>query len=381
VAGWVRRYHGPGPLTEAEQGEIESAVRRCYRAAGMAPPETMIWVSSPFVGRSAARIAGRLLPITGVKRRTSDRGVSDPISATTRRIHTACVRPTQEAVWSRAREPDREIVREVRNPVHAVARTINHACDSVPQWNDYTRWACERVVRLVGATVPNGFIAHADPWSGGSAGLDTVAGEAWWLGPGRLRMSRHKRDAFEAWAIAARVAWWAHPRFAILSEPPEVVRLETLPTGQPRLHDADGPALRWRNLPGACFWHGLPVPLDLLTPGWPVERIHQARNTEIQRAAIERIGWLSYLDQAGLELIATAPDPGNPPHKLSLYADTSGRLRGARILVMINGSPDRSGSEMRYAEPVPATFDDPVAAAAWQYDVPVDVYRDVARRT
>lgn len=146
-------------------------------------------------------------------------------------------------------------------------------------------------------------------------------------------------------------------------------------------HDADVSALRWRVEPGAGFWHGLAVPHDLITPGWSIQRIHEARNTGIQRAAVERIGWLTYLDQAGLELIARAPNHGNPPHHLSLYADPSGRLNGVRALVMTNGSADRSGPEMRYAEPISATFDDTVAAAAWQYDVAVDTYRTVARRT
>lgn len=154
-----------------------------------------------------------------------------------------------------------------------------------------------------------------------------------------------------------------------------------MPNGEHRLHHPDGPALRWKEERGHAFWHGVPVPLDLITPGWPVERIHETRNAELARAAIERIGWLSYLDQAGLELIAIAEDPGNPPHELCLYADPSGLLNNAHILVMTNGSPDRSGAEMRYAEPVPASFDDPVEAAAWQYDVPVDVYRSLGRRT
>jgi hypothetical protein len=42
---------------------------------------------------------------------------------------------------------------------------------------------------------------------------------------------------------------------------------------------------------------------------------------------------------------------------------------------MTNGVPC---AETRYAEPVPATFDDPVAAVAWQYDAPVETSR---RRT
>jgi hypothetical protein len=93
------------------------------------------------------------------------------------------------------------------------------------------------------------------------------------------------------------------------------------------------------------------------------------------------MGWLRYPDEAGLELVASCPDPANPPHSLDLYEDVDRRLRNARILVMTNGSPDRSRGEIRYAEPVPDWLDDPVHAAAWQYNVSIETYRNLARRT
>lgn len=49
--------------------------------------------------------------------------------------------------------------------------------------------------------------------------------------------------------------------------------------------------------------------------------------------------------------------------------------------MMTNGSPDRDGRERVYAETVPAYLDDAVAAAAWQYGVPADIYRRTERRT
>ena len=93
------------------------------------------------------------------------------------------------------------------------------------------------------------------------------------------------------------------------------------------------------------------------------------------------MGWLTYISAAGLRLVASAPDPGNPPQHLELYEDPGGRLGDARVLVMTNGSPDRDGRLLQYAETVPAAIDDPVAAAAWQYGCPVEVYRQLARRT
>jgi hypothetical protein len=112
-----------------------------------------------------------------------------------------------------------------------------------------------------------------------------------------------------------------------------------------------------------------------------VERIHRHGNSEVRRAAIDRMGWLTYISAAGLRLVASAPDPANPPHHLELYEDPGGRLGDARVLVMTNASPHRSGRLLRYAETVPAAIDDPVKAAAWQFDCPVWLYRQLNRRT
>jgi hypothetical protein len=48
---------------------------------------------------------------------------------------------------------------------------------------------------------------------------------------------------------------------------------------------------------------------------------------------------------------------------------------------MTNGSPDDDDRPLVFAETVPGHLDDPVEAAAWQYDCPVDVYRTLQRRT
>jgi hypothetical protein len=51
------------------------------------------------------------------------------------------------------------------------------------------------------------------------------------------------------------------------------------------------------------------------------------------------------------------------------------------LLLMVNGSPDRSGALRRYGETVPATIKKADVAAAWQYGLNPSVYRQLERRT
>ena len=102
----------------------------------------------------------------------------------------------------------------------------------------------------------------------------------------------------------------------------------------------------------------------------------------MRRCAIEVLGWDVYIAQAGLALVATAPDPGNPGCTLRLYEmppGPNGRL--SRLLLVVNGSVERDGNRRRYGLGVPADIDDPVAAAGWTYGLTGEQYARLVRRT
>lgn len=175
--------------------------------------------------------------------------------------------------------------------------------------------------------------------------------------------------------------WIAARDRVLICGPPRVVRTEQLGAGgHYRPHNESGPAVEWPDGSFGYYLHGVAIPADLFqNPS--VEAIHREVNSEVRRLAIERMGWLRYIQEADLELVAVTPDPGNAGHQLQLYDLPKGRFEPARLLVMVNGSPDRSGRERQYVELVPDWIDDPVQAAAWQYGCPADVYRQVGRRT
>jgi hypothetical protein len=145
-------------------------------------------------------------------------------------------------------------------------------------------------------------------------------------------------------------------------------------------HREDGPAILYEDGWGVNAWHGLVVPDDFFS--WDLERTLKEENGEARRCGIERLGWDCLTDR--LSLVSEAPDPGNHPHTLRLF---EGELldglfdEPARLLVAQNGSLDKGGHRRVFGLPVPADVSDPVVGAALLFDVPVEVYRQLERRS
>ncbi|MFL6075898.1 MAG: DUF6745 domain-containing protein [Mycobacteriales bacterium] len=190
----------------------------------------------------------------------------------------------------------------------------------------------------------------------------------------------------DVWAALARSCgwWWPGDGWCVVTERTSAVHTEPLPGGQHgelRPHHPRGLAIEYPDGTGTHAWHGTPVPAWVIEDP-TVERILAERNVEVRRCAIERLGWDTYISQAGLRLAATAADPGNPGCELRLY-DLPRHVWGepARVLLAVNGSVERDGQRRRYGLSVPADLDDPVAAAGWSYGLSAAQYAQLARRT
>lgn len=333
----------------ADRPAAEAALSGLYEEAGFAPPR-FHWVPSPFAalhtappGLRAATPPAELgfdaLPVVvALRARIVDvRLALDPL-----------IRPAGAYA---------EVRREVGLPVAACATAV-HQPGLVDAWETRFRstgwygalrgdWAAEADAarRRYGVALPEGSKRFLDLWKA---------------------------------AAASAGQWWPREDVCVVSERPREIHTEPdSPDGQVRLHRADGPAVRYADGWSAHAWHGTTV------PEWVVERPSAARiarehNVEIRRCAIERMGWGAYLDEAGLALVATAPDPGNPGFELRLY-DTE--RRNTRVLLAVNGSVERDGHRRRYGLTVPGHLADPVEAAAWTYGLSGDVYATLSRRT
>lgn len=180
--------------------------------------------------------------------------------------------------------------------------------------------------------------------------------------------------------VQMNAGWWFPlDEVAIVTERPQHIKQDK----EGRLHADDGPAVLYRDGFAVYSWHGTRVPKGLID-GWTVEQIFAERNTEIRRCAIEKMGWPELLEQSGMEIVASAPDPGNEPFFLSLYDLPKGAEDifevDARILVCTNGSVERDGTRHQFGLVVPGHHVDPVAAAAELYDVSVEEYAELQVR-
>jgi hypothetical protein len=191
------------------------------------------------------------------------------------------------------------------------------------------------------------------------------------------------------WATISRSTgwWWPYENVVICTERPVKVSQETVANQSwpyavtsRRLHCEDGPALLYKDGWSVHAWHGVRVPAWVIDSP-TVETALAEGNSEVRRAALERIGWDKVIADMNLAPIASCPDPGNDPHELVLYPTPKGVFQTpTNLLLMVNGSPDRSGATRLYAETVPANITDPLAAAAWQYGVDKELYAQIARR-
>lgn len=177
---------------------------------------------------------------------------------------------------------------------------------------------------------------------------------------------------------APTVWWWPLRDIAVVSARPDEVHLD----GDGRLHRHDGPAVRYPS--GWSTWahHGVVVPRGVIERTIRPRDVLALRNVEVRRAAVDVMGWELFMDAAFMRRLGEDRDPGNPGCELELWA-ADRWIYGApvNVLVCTNGSPERDGTRRRYHLAVPPWITDPVEAAAWTYDMPVEQYRGLARRT
>lgn len=371
----------------ADRPAAEEGIRAAYEAAGFGAPDFILWMSSPYAGAIAASIAPGI--ICAISHSVPDGGLAglgdhtlpcgsfeDQFDFVNRQVRLQ-VRGqvgdrTYAPVWYRVAGIRWAVDDQVRAQVDTGVRDWVDA-----QVRNPVRNAGDQVNLRVFTSIDDQVRGRLGQWRAGKSrneapycsyaaamrelgvhGLEPIAGG--------LQVARHA-----GW-------WWALEDFAVVTDRPELLERDI----QGRLHCASGPAIRYRDGWGFHAWHGTRVPAGLIEDEpWDLPRIVRERNGEVRRCAVERAGWERLESQLGAP-VATAPDPGNPGRHLALYDPPAGLYETpVRLVLMTNGSPDRSGAERRYAETVPAEISNPLTAQAWAYGVPEAAYAATQRRT
>ncbi|WP_222721420.1 DUF6745 domain-containing protein [Actinomadura sp. HBU206391] len=335
----------------ADRPAAEAAISELYGLIGLAPPR-FHWVSSPAAALATVPPGIRLRPSESV-----DRMADWPVPPRLVRLMRDLCRELDSQVRWVHQPMDQLIRQEVRSSLarssdSALVRSLRAAHDS--PYHPATAWYGAQCVS---------WVAHYDA-------LRRVAG---------VVFTPEQNRRLEPWAVVARSCgwWWPREGVCVISERPVTLHTEVWgDAGEVRLHRADGPAIRYADGWDAYAWHGTTVPSWVVTDP-SVRRIDEEPNVEVRRCAIEHIGWASYIDQARLRLVGSAPDPGNPGSQLRLYD----MRKETRVLLAVNGSVERDGHRRRYGLTVPGFFDDPIAAAGWTYGLSAEQYSLLVRRT
>lgn len=333
----------------ADRPAAEAAISELYRLIGFDPPR-FHWVASPMVGLETVPPGAR-------PSETADRFAHWVPPQRFRALISGASVDLDGRVLRDYRPLDQMVRQLVRAPLTTSTRSTLRAALRSP---------LERLDR--GATW--WYEALCVSWSAHYDAVRRTSGVAFTPEQNRL---------LDLWATPARSCgwWWPREHVCVVSERPVEVHTEVWgDEGQVRLHRRDGPALRYGDGWDVHAWHGTRVP-SWAVDDPSVDRIAAETNVEVRRCAIENLGWGDYIDQAGLRLVAAAPDPGNPGSELRLY-DLRERTR---VLLAVNGSLERDGRRRRYGLTVPGGIDDPVAAAGWTYGLSGDQYARLVRRT
>lgn len=421
LENWIAAARSTTPLTETEWRTWENGMRGYYGDAGRDWPGVVVRVGSPLVGALAAPVALRVL--RGRRRPPQRRSAVDPaeIGAAVDAGIDSTLAPWFRSPFREGAAPGMDSA--LREPVAAAASAaVCAALSTAPTPTVHTQnggrrsaWVKPRTLtppepKALGAVVdrriyrevfrqlcPAAFRAielaialpvelavnHSMPMALSRTPLDHSYSwplvSAFFRDEVKLPLAEELWQRSRAYQDALLTRWWWPTRdFIMVCDRPVELHLDS----GDRLHNGSGPAIRWDDGWGLCFWHGTQVPADLIEPGWTPEQILTELNTEIRRSAIERIGWDRFVTAARFTELDRTADPGNPGQLLRLY-DMPGRVpsRHMRVLLCSNATRERSGERYSFGLAVPTDCSTALAAAAWTFDLTEDQYTQLARAT
>ncbi|MEU1802535.1 DUF6745 domain-containing protein [Streptomyces sp. NPDC019937] len=355
---WRAVAAATGPADREAAG---AGIRLAYEAAGLEPPERIVWTGSPLAGTAAALLlTGRAEGLPGeVAERAADAlaaaGVEPVVGAAGSSVREAVrTRP-----WARARQ-------RAHTALGPSGWAERWALTGAPLW-DVTRALTERIrTGVIETLTEEAATERADQETAVRlALLDAVLGQhdAPWL----ASVAEGPDDGLAGAAAVARAAgwWWPYEKAVVIAERP--VELHRDEAG--RLDRGDGPALAFPDGFALYAWRGMPVPPDFLdrlgelTP----DRIRAEENAELRRVMLEHFGYDRYLDESGARPVHR--DESGVLWRIDLADDEP-----VVMVEVVNSTPEPDGAHRTYWLRVPPRTRTAREGVAWTFGLDAATY-------
>jgi hypothetical protein len=348
----IRRSTEPADRRAAEEG-----VRLAYRAAACKPPVRFVWCESP-------------VALSHLTCRASGADGPNLKSAVVHRVR----RQVAARVGMRVHKRVQAVVESLVNPADPLMAAAADAVMVGAAYDDVS--LLERIRR-----------ARPLSWSRSSLALlwprdfsNSITGQHEWSWLGTydyirdvLGLGAETEALLGLWQLASNVGWLQpHAQTCWLVERPNLLRGDA----RDRLHNVDGPALRFRDGRSIWAWKGVEV------PSWIIEHpanitlasIDGESNVQVRRCMIEIMTPQRYVALGGPVRIAE-DETGILWRKSWLASDAWAAVE------VINATPEPDGTQRHFFLQVPAHMRTAREAVAWTYGLSANAYSDLVFRT
>lgn len=345
----------------ADRAAAEAGIRLAYEAAGLAPPERIVWTGSPL----AATVVALLLTGQGegLPGDVAERAADTLAAAGIEPVAGAAGASVRDAVrtrpWARARE-------RAHTALGPSGWAERWTLTGAPLW-DVTRALTERIRTGVIESLAEGSrTERADQETAiRLALLDAVLGQhdAPWL----ASVADDSDGGLDGPAEVARAAgwWWPYEKAVVIAERP--VELHRDEAG--RLDRGDGPALAFPDGFALYAWRGMPVPAAFLDQlgGLTPDRIRAEENAELRRVMLEHYGYERYLDESGAQPVHR--DETGVLWRIDLVDDEP-----VAMVEVVNSTPEPDGTSRTYWLRVPPRTRTAREGVAWTFGLDAETY-------
>lgn len=170
--------------------------------------------------------------------------------------------------------------------------------------------------------------------------------------------------------VAKNCGWvYCGDDIAIIMDRPLFIKLDE----NKRLHNENGPAIKYMDGFAIYSWHGTKIPKEWIEDkdNFTPEMAFAVENVELRRVAFEIIGWNNILKKLECKVIDEDEDP-----MIGTLLETTlpdfGTVRFIRVLC---------GTGRTFAIPVPPTVKTALEANAWTYNIEPNFLRNLEVRT